>query len=78
MAVRKNLKNIDKDTYQNAIYFEDDLTARRAKLAYEARKLKRAKKKINDTWVWDSKVLIKDLHDRIHNIKSARALRLFE
>ena len=37
MDYRKELKNIDKEKYQRPIYFQDDSTARRAKLAYQAR-----------------------------------------
>ena len=34
MDYRKELKNIDKEKYQRPIYFQDDSTPRRAKLAY--------------------------------------------
>ena len=61
----KKLKNLDPDIYQLPVYFQDDLTARRAKMAYQARKC-RNDKKILDTWVIDSKIMVKDLHNRIH------------
>ena len=35
--VKKKLKNLDPTSYPYPVYFQDDLTARRAKLAYEAR-----------------------------------------
>ena len=69
MDYRKELKNIDKEKYQRPIYFQDDLIARRAKLAYQARQLKNTGK-IQDTWVIDSKVMIKDKHYRIHHIRT--------
>ena len=69
MDFRKELKNIDKEKYQRPIYFQDDLTARRAKLAYQARQLKNTGK-IVDTWVIDSKVMIKDKHYRIHHLRT--------
>ena len=40
MSSRKDLKNIDREIYPRSIYFHDDLTAKRAKLAYQARQLK--------------------------------------
>ena len=54
MDYRKELKNIDKEKYQRPIYFHDDLTARRAKLAYQLKNTG----KIVDTWVIDSKVIV--------------------
>ena len=80
MGVKKNLKNIDTKThmtYKDPLFFQDDLTARRAKLAYQARNL-RNQKKISETWIWDSKVLIKDNRGRIHNIKNANELKQYE
>ena len=40
----------------------------RAKLSFNARQLKRDKK-IADTWVINSKVMVKDLRNRIKNVK---------
>ena len=69
MATRKKLKNIHtnvntKDSYPYQVFFMDDLTGKRAKLAYKARELKK-KEKIADTWVYDSKIFIKDNYSRI-------------
>ena len=80
MGVKNELKNIDIKThllYSDPIFFQDDLTSRRAKLAYLARNL-RNQKKIAETWIWDSKVLIKDNRSRIHNIKNAKELKQYE
>ena len=69
MDYRKELKNIDKEKYQRPIYFQDDLTARRAKLAYQARQLKNTGK-IVDNWVIDFKVMIKDNHYGVHHLRT--------
>ena len=75
MDYREELKNIDKEKYQRPIYFQDDLTARRAKLAYQARQLKNTGK-IVDTWVIDSKVMIKDKHYSVHHIRTQQDISL--
>ena len=67
MAMRTDLKDI-KEENRPVIYFQDDLTAKRAKLSNEARQMKR-QNLIIDTWVGNSKVYIKDRHSRIHVIK---------
>ena len=67
MAMRTVLKDIKEENHP-VIYFQDDLTAKRAKLSYEARQMKR-QNLIIDTWVGNSKVYIKDRHSRIHVIK---------
>ena len=67
MAMRTDLKDIKEENHP-AIYFQDDLTAKRAKLSYEARQMKR-QNLIIDTWVGNSKIYIKDRHSRIHVIK---------
>ena len=59
------------------IFFSDDLTNRRANLAWQARQSKK-EKLIEDTWVWDCKVLIKDIHGRIRAINNKAELRKFE
>ena len=51
------------------IYLNEDLTARRAKLAYDARQLKKAKK-IVDCWSSYGKVIVKDSNNKIREIKS--------
>ena len=60
MALRKELKELNRspENTDPAIYFQDDLTAPRAKLAYQARVLKR-EKCVADTWVIDSKIYVK-------------------
>ena len=56
-----------------SIFINDDLTARRAKLAFETRLLKKARK-INDCWTSYGKVIIKDLANNIKEIKSTSQL----
>ena len=59
------------------VYVCDDLTKRRAGLAYRARLLKPAGA-IADTWTFDSKVLIKDNHNRVHPIMKEEDIHKFE
>ena len=47
----------------------EDLTRIRSKIAYMARKLKR-NDKIANTWTADGKVLVKDLQNKIHVVRS--------
>ena len=76
MVKRKNLKTLDKQKYPERIFLQDDLTQRRAKLAYLGRKLV-LQKKISDTWVFDSKVMIKDNHGRIRSIRNVKDLAIY-
>ena len=62
---------------QPKIYMADDLTMARAKLAYLARELKRSKK-IADTWVFDCRVMIKNLYNRISQVDSIADLEKYE
>ncbi len=65
---RGNLKK--HNTAQRAVYVNEDLTALRAKLAFDARQLKK-RKRVTDTWTFNGKVVVKDLHNKIHEIKDA-------
>lgn len=76
MAARKKLKTLDKAKYPTPVFLQDDLTQRRAKLAYLGRKLVQ-QQKIGESWVFDSKVLIKDLHGRIRPIRNIKDLAVF-
>ena len=71
--IKKNLKDLNKPDYPFPVFFQDDLTARRAKLAYEARQLKRSGV-ICDTWISNCKIIVKDNHGRIHAITSPNEL----
>ena len=74
----RNLKTELKDfqKYPAPLYVQDDLTQLRAKRAYLARQLKQHGR-IDDTWVWDSKVLVKDLRGRIHQVLRKKDLEKF-
>ena len=56
------------------VYISDDLTQKRAKLAQKCRQLKR-EKKISDTLIFEGKVMAKDLHQHVHEIKNEEILR---
>ena len=74
MEVKKDLKKLHNLDYP--LYFQDDLTLRRAKLAYHPRQLRR-NGKLSDTWVTETKIIAKDLHNKIHTIKSYSDLAKF-
>ena len=78
MDERSKLKNNpytqDDNTY--AVYIRDDLTKRRATLAFRARKLK-GEKRIQDTWVMNCKVWAKDHRGRISQIYTEDDLKKF-
>ena len=79
MDNRKNLKD-NPFEYQNGstakIYISDDLTKRRAQLAFQARNLKR-QNAILDTWIFEGRILIKDKHRKISQVNSQEDLRKF-
>ena len=58
------------------IYISDDLTKRRAQLAFQARNLKR-QNAILDTWIFEGRILIKDKHRKISQVNSQEDLRKF-
>ena len=75
MKARRALKNtpapteIDpRPTPSNRISVNDDLTKMKSQTAFEARDLKR-RKEINDTWVYDGKVMIKLKNDQVRRVK---------
>ena len=75
MGKKSDLKKI-KRTGERSIHFQDDMTAIWAKLFFNTRQLKR-EKKIADTWVVNSKVMVKDLRNRIKNVKCQEDLDKF-
>ena len=79
MKTCKNLKDspVERSDGSHAkVFVTDDLTKRRANLAYQARELKRAKR-ISDTWTYDSNILVKDNYGRISQINKQRDLSKF-
>ena len=81
--VMENRKNLKHKTYSDAnghkfkIYIQDDLTRRRANLAYLARQLKNSQH-ISDTWIAFGKVQIKDNHGHIKTMNSNEDIRKLE
>ena len=81
--IMENRKNLKHKTYSDAnghkfkIYIQDDLTRRRANLAYLARQLKNSQH-ISDTWIAFGKVQIKDNHGHIKTINSNEDIRKLE
>ena len=63
------LKDFNKQHRDTQIYINDDLTNRRAKMAFESRTLKK-NKKIADCWTSYGKVMIKDLTNKVKEVKS--------
>ena len=59
------------------IFFNEDLTKSRALLAKEARNLKKLRK-INDTWVYDGKIIIKDKNGQVKMINNMAELDTYE
>ena len=59
------------------VYIQDDLTKRRANLAYRARQLKKDKK-IFDTWVSFCKIIVKDNYNHINVINDTHDLLKYE
>ena len=64
---------MDNNIFSKAIYIGDDLTKRRANLAYQARLFKR-NNAIKDTWVSNCKILVKNKHNRISQVNSLQDL----
>ena len=62
--MRTKLKVHNQEQRDAPLYINDDLTARRAKLAFDCRLLKK-ERKIADCWTAYGKVLIKDLNNKV-------------
>ena len=70
---RVNLKEFNTSHRDSPVFVNDDLTSRRAKIAFDCRSLKK-QKKISDTWTFNGKILVKDLTNKVTEINSAAAL----
>ena len=71
MKNRPKLKNV-----QPGVFISEDLTRKRAKIMYEARKLKRTGK-LHDVWSFDGRIAIKDLSNKIVPIRTEADLVQF-
>ena len=76
-TVLKHHNKEHSDAQQPQLYLNEDLTARRASLAFETRKLKQLKK-ISDCWTANGKVFVKDFINKIVQISTADELKLFQ
>ena len=65
---RTGLKDYNRQHQDHQIFLNEDLTAVRAKIFFEARQLKR-RKKITDCWSSYGKIVVKDLQNKIIEIK---------
>ena len=70
---RTKLKSHNAERRTDKIFINDDLTARRAKLSFDARASKRANK-IADCWTAYGRVMIKDLAGKVLQLNSASDL----
>lgn len=73
-AIRKDLR---KSEYLKGIFLNEDMTARRSKLLYSARKLVRARK-LKAAYTGDGKIFLRDNDDNKHHITSENDLIPFE
>ena len=73
---RTVLKTHNAEHRDRQIFLNEDLTARRGKLAYDTRQLKK-EHKIGDCWTTYGKVMMKDLAGRITEVKSPGDLAHF-
>ena len=57
---RVNLKEFNQVNRDHPVFINDDLTARRSKLGFDCRQVKKGKR-ITDTWTYYGKLLVKDI-----------------
>ena len=70
---RTGLKEYNRQHQDHQIFLNEDLTAVRARIFFEARQLKRSKK-IADCWSSYGKIVVKDLQNKISEIRSSKDL----
>ena len=71
---RVNLKVYNQQHRNAPVFVNDDLTARRSKLAFDCRQMKK-ENRITDTWTYNGKILIKDLNNQIAEVSCSEDLR---
>ena len=59
------------------VFISEDLTRKRAQLLFQARQLVK-KKKLSQAWSADGRIAIKDIHNRVHPVKSEDDLKKFQ
>ena len=70
----KTVKEKPEHPDMSHVYINEDLTKFRANLAHEARSLRNSGQ-INDTWTMCGKIMVKDKHNRIKNVKNSSELQ---
>ena len=73
---RTSLKPHNTERRDKPIFVNEDLTAKRSKLAFATRQLKR-QRKITDCWTVNGKILVKDNSNRIVEIRSLDMLQKY-
>ena len=74
---RGSLKGYNDGKEQHTrIFINEDLTARRATIAFKTRQLKK-QRKIQDCWTYSGRILVKDNDNNIHEISSDIDLKRF-
>lgn len=74
---RGSLKGYNDGKEQHTrIFINEDLTARRATIAFKTRELKK-QRKIQDCWTYSGRILVKDNDNNIHEISSDIDLKRF-
>ena len=58
------------------VFINEDLTGRRATIAFKTRELKK-QRKIQDCWTYSGRILVKDNDNNIHEISSDIDLKRF-
>ena len=75
MKTRADLRDYRR-TNERKVYFTEDLTARRAKLFYQTRKIK-LNEFIADCWTYNGNIKIKDKRGKVHSIEDVADLNQF-
>ena len=73
---RASLKAHNTERRDKPIFINEDLTARRSKLAFATRQLKR-QTKLTDCWTANGKILVKDNSNRIDEIRNLDMLQKY-
>ena len=73
---RTQLKTHNQQHREAQIFINEDLTMRRASLAFQTRMLKKARK-INDCWTANGKIVLKDLANKVVYISAADDLKQY-
>ena len=76
VRARTSLKPHNTERRDKPIFVNEDLTAKRSKLAFATRQLKR-QRKITDCWTVNGKILVKDNSNRIVEIRSLDMLHKY-